>query len=180
MELHIQSSFDCIYNINGEFHERADRLTMSEYDVVYITVFPLKHTLLPYTVKINGAENVKSELACGLRLSPDHYLLMLEPRYIIVYGSANISAPPPKSHIVRLFSLVKSGDISAAYAMLTDELRATIDKSTLSDFFNSYEKIAECNWENGCKFFLVDKNGAAKLHTYSLKDEFIDDITECD
>ena len=46
MELHIQSEFDCVYSINGEFYERADSLTMSEYDVVYVTVFPLKHTLL--------------------------------------------------------------------------------------------------------------------------------------
>ncbi len=47
MELHIKSEFDCIYFINGVMYERVDSLTMSEYDVVYITVLPLKHTLLP-------------------------------------------------------------------------------------------------------------------------------------
>ena len=64
--------------------------------------------------------------------------------------------------------------------MLSADLRAEIDKNTLADFFSEYEKIAECNWESGGKFYLIDKNGAAKLHTYSLKDEFIDDISEYD
>ena len=162
MELHIQSEFDCVYSINGEFYERADSLTMSEYDVVYVTVFPLKHTLLPYTVKLNGAENVKTELAHGLRLSPDHYLLTLAPRYVIVYGNASNVAPPQSGRISRLFSLIKSGDVGAAYAMLSADLRAEIDKNTLADFFSEYEKIAECNWESGGKFYLIDKNGAAK------------------
>ena len=58
MELHIQSDFDCVYSINGEFYERADSITMSEYDVAYITVMPLKFSLLPYTVKLIVAENI--------------------------------------------------------------------------------------------------------------------------
>ncbi|MDE6401054.1 MAG: hypothetical protein K2L54_00400 [Clostridiales bacterium] len=180
MELHIQSDFECVYSINGEFYERAESLTMSEYDVVYVTVFPLKHTLLPYTVKLNGAENIKTELAYGLRLSPEHYLLTLSPRYVIVYGNASAITPPQSSRIARLFSLIKSGDVGAAYAMLSAELRGEIDKNTLVDFFSEYERIAECNWESGGKFYLIDKNGAARLHAYSLKDEFIDDISECD
>ncbi|MCH5165974.1 MAG: hypothetical protein J1G01_06200 [Clostridiales bacterium] len=180
MELHIKSEFDCVYTVNGEFYERADSLTMSEFEVVYITVFPLKHTLLPYTIKLNGAENIRNELACGIRLSPEHYLLSLAPRYIIVYGTASASQPPAKTHIARLFSFIKNGDIAAAYSMLTDELRANIDKATLSSFFSGYERLAECDWESGNKFYLIDKSGVAKLHTYTLKNEFIDDIAECD
>ncbi|MDE7406257.1 MAG: hypothetical protein K2M89_05235 [Clostridiales bacterium] len=179
MELHIQSEFDCIYMINGEFYEYADCVNMSEYDVVYVTVLPLKLSLLPYTVKLCGAENVSSELALGLRLSPDHYLLSLSPRYMTVYSAAPKPAPP-KSHIARLFSLIKSGETQAAYAMLSDELKAGISKDTLTAFFAEYEKLIECNWEKGNKFFLVDKNNAARLHAYTLKNEFIDDISECD
>ncbi|MDE6201740.1 MAG: hypothetical protein K2M47_07720 [Clostridiales bacterium] len=179
MELHIQSEFECIYMINGEFYEYADCITMSEYDVVYVTVLPLKHSLLPYTVKLCGTESVNTELALGLRLSPDHYLLSLSPRYLIVYGSSP-KPTPPKSHIARLFSLIKSGDTTAAYAMLSDELKGSISKDTLSSFFADYEKLIECNWEKGNKFFLIDKNNAARLHAYTLKNEFIDDISECD
>ncbi len=179
MELHIQSDFECIYMINGEFYENADTVAMSEYDVVYVTVFPIKHSLLPYTVKLCGAQNIKSELAVGIRLSPDHYLLSLSPRYLIVYGTTQKPAPP-KSHIARLFTLVKAGDIAAAYAMLSDELKSSISKETLNAFFDGYVKIAECEWERGNKFYLIDKNNAAKLHTYTLKNEFIDDITECE
>lgn len=177
--MHIQSEFECIYMINGEFCEQADCIHMSEYDVVYVTVLPLKHSLLPYTVKLCGTENVKTELALGLRLNQDHYLLSLSPRYLIVYGTAQKPAPP-KSHIARLFALVKSGDISAAYAMLSDELKSSISKDTLNAFFDGYVKIAECEWERGNKFYLIDKNNAARLHTYTLKNEFIDDITECE
>ena len=179
MELHIQSEFECIYLINGEFFEHADSITMSEYDVVYVTVLPIKPQLLPYTVKFCGTENVKTELALGIRLSPDHYLLSLSPRYIIVYGSAP-KPIPPKSHIARLFALVKSGETAAAHAMLSDELKSSITKETLSAFFDDYEKLIECDWEKSNKFFLIDKNSAAHLHTYALKNEFIDDISECD
>lgn len=180
MELHINSEFECVYYINGEFYERADSLTMSEYDIVYVTVFPLKPTLLPYTVKLNGAENISDELASGIRLNPDHYLLTLSPRYMIVYGNAKHSLPPPKSPIARLFSLVKTGDLTAAYAMLTEQLRSTVEKPDLAAFFGDYERIAECTWDNSAKFYLIDKNGVAKLHSYTLKDGFIDDIIEPD
>lgn len=179
MELHIQSEFDCVYLINGEFYERADSITMSEYDVAYITVLPINPRLLPYTVKLCGTENIKTELALGLRLSSDHYLLSLSPRYIIVYGAAP-KPTPPKSHIARLFGLLKAGESAAAYSMLSDELKKSIDRETLSAFFDGYIKLVECEWEKGNNFFLIDSNNAAHLHTYTLKDEFIDDIRECD
>ena len=179
MELHIKSEFDCVYLINGEFYERADTLVMSEFDIVYITVLPLKHTLLPYTVKLCGAENITSELATGIRLGDDPYILSLAPRYIIVYGNAK-PLPPPTSHIARLFSFVKSGDVNSAYAMLSETLKSSIGKPELSAFFADYDRIAECTWDEGRKFFLIDKNGAAHLHTYAVKDEFIDDIVELD
>lgn len=180
MELHIQSDFDGVYYVNGEFFERADSLTMSECDVVYVTVFPLSHTLLPYTVKLCGAENVKSDLAAGVRLSSDHYLLHLLPRHITVYGTSK-KPVPVKSMIARLFACLRSGDSAAAYAMLGENLRAAIDKPALEKFFAGYERLAECNWEPGAnKFYLIDKNGCARLHAYTVKDGFIDDIIECD
>lgn len=180
MELHIQSEFDCVYSINGEFFERADSITMSEYDVVYVSVFPLKHSLLPYTVKLCGAENLKTELAYGIKLSSDHYLLILSPRHMIVYESS-AKQTPAAGRISRLFSLVNSGNIDTAYAMLSDGLQRSIDKPTLESFFSGYERITECPWDkNGNKFYLIDKNGTAKLHSYTLKNEFIDDIVECD
>ena len=179
MELHVQSEFDCIYMINGEFYERADCIAMSEYDVVYVTVLPLKHSLLPYTVKLCGTQNVNDELALGLRLSPEHYMLSLSPRYMTVYNVGPKPAPQ-KSPIARLFSLIKSGEAQAAYAMLSDELKSSISKETLTSFFTDYDRLIECSWEKGNKFFLVDKNNAARLHAYVLKNEFIDDISECD
>lgn len=179
MELHIQSDFDCVYSVNGEFFERATSVSMSEYDVVYVTVFPLGNLLLPYTVKFCGTENIKTELACGVRLSPEHYILTLSPRHMTVYGSRQ-KALLPKSNIARLFAFVKSGDTTSAYAMLTDELKSHIGKSELSEFFKNYEHLIECDWEHGNKFYLININGMSKLHTYTLKNEFIDDITECD
>ncbi len=177
MELHIKSEFDCVYLINGVFYERADTLAMSEYDVVYVTALPLKHTLLPYTVKLCGAENINGELATGIRLGAEHYLLSLAPRYIIVYGNAQ-PLPPPSTPITRLFALIKSGDATSAYAMLSEKLKESISKADLTAFFKDYSRIAECTWEDGNGFYLIDKNGMAKLHSYTLKDELIDDIIE--
>ncbi len=182
MELHIQSEFDCVYLINGELTERADSLTMSEYDVAYITVFPLDTSLLPYTVKLVNADNVKNEFALGIRLSSEHYLLVLSPRRPIVYKTSPQTVACATSRMGRLFSLVRSGDVSAAYAMLTDELRASIDKKTLEAFFDGYERLVDCTWEQGDahKFYLITESGVARLHSYALKNEFIDDIAECD
>ena len=179
MELHIQSEFECIYYINGEFFERADSLAMSEFDVVYVTVFPIKPTLLPYTVKLRGAETVKTEFAFGMRLSTEHYLLSLLPRHMIVY-SGTLKPLPPLSPISRLYAFLRGGDVGSAYAMLSAELKSSIDKATLERFFSDCERIAECRWEDGNKFYKIDKNCTAKLCAYTLKDEFIDDITECD
>ncbi len=180
MELHIQSDFDCVYSINGEFYERADSITMSEYDVAYITVMPLKFSLLPYTVKLIGAENIKSELATGIRLSSNHYLLSLAPRYSIVYGCAPSNQTPSADPVMRLFSLVRNGDITAAMSMLSSDLKTAIDPTTLREFFAPYERAVACNWESGNKFYLIDKNGAAHLHSYRITDGFIDDLTELD
>lgn len=182
MELHIQSDFDCIYLINGELAERADSVTMSEYDVAYITVLPLDVSLLPYTVKIVNADNINNGLAIGIRLSSEHYLLSLAPRRPVIYrtdASAPVACGP--SRISRLFFNIKSGNIAAAYAMLSDSLKAALDKKTLEAFFNGYERLVECTWEkSGNKFYLITPSGVAKLHTYSVQNEFIDDITECD
>ncbi len=178
MELHIKSDFDCVYLINGELMERADSLAVTEYDVVYVTVLPLRLNLLPYTVKLCGAENTSSEVYSGIRLDENNYLLSLSPRYMTVYGMTP-AAVTPSSPIARLFSLVKIGDLGSAYAMLSEELRSSIDKNDLNGFFAGYERIAECTWESdGSRFYLIDKNGGAKLHSYSVKDEFIDNIVE--
>ena len=179
MELHIKSEFDCVFMINGELFERAECLTVPEYDVVYITVLPLKLTLLPYTVKLCGSESVESEVYKGLRLDDTHYLLTLSPRYMTVYATAPTAPPAPASPIARLFSLIKNGDLNSALNMLSADLKQTINKSDLNAFFSDYDRIAECTWEEGTKFYLIGKSGA-KLHTYTMKDEFIDDITECD
>ncbi len=180
MELHIKSEFDCVYLINGELVERADAVCVAEFDVVYVTVLPLRLNLLPYTVRLCGAENVSGEVYSGIRLDENNYLLSLSPRYMTVYCAAPPSVAP-SSPIARLFSLVKNGDLGSAYAMLSEELRSNIDKNDLNGFFADFERIAECTWENsGARFYLIDKNGGAKLHSYSLRDEFIDDIVEVD
>ncbi|MBD5130977.1 MAG: hypothetical protein HDT28_00040 [Clostridiales bacterium] len=179
MELHIQTDFDCVFNINGEFVERCDSLQMQEYDVVYVTVLPLNAGMLPYTVKLVATESLKTPLACGIRLSPEHYLLLLAPHYPVVYGCAPNKTPTaPISPITRLFSLIKNCEENSAYAMLTDNLKRDIDKKTLIGFFDGYERIAECSWKNDGEFYLIDKNGNAKLHSYTVKDGFIDDIVE--
>ncbi len=179
MELHIKTGFECVLLINGELYERADCLEISEFDVIYVTALPLNCSLLPYTVKLAGAENISSELAVGIRLGSDHYLLTLSPRYMTVYSCAP-PPPQPSSPICRLFSLVKDGEIDAAYSMLSDELKSAIDKDSLTSFFAPYENIAECSWEpQPGRFFLIG-NGAARLHSYTVDGALIDDIVEID
>ena len=113
MELHIKSEFDCVYLINGELAERADAVCVAEFDVVYVTVLPLRLNLLPYTVRLCGAENVSGEVYSGIRLDENNYLLSLSPRYMTVYCAAPPSVAP-SSPIARLFSLVKNGDLGSA------------------------------------------------------------------
>lgn len=181
MELHIQSDFDCVYSINGELTDRADSLTMSEYDVVYITVFPIDVRLLPYTVKLEGADNVKTPLAAGVRLSAEHYLLCLAPRLPVLYGNAanfgNVASP---GRIGRLFSHVKNGDMHAAFAMLSENLKSGITHNALEAFFSGCEHVAECTWTDGNYFYIIPASGQPRRCSYTLKDEFIDDLAQCD
>lgn len=181
MELHIQSDFECVYGINGELTDRADSITMSEYDVVYVTVFPIDIRLLPYTVKIVNADNVKNALAVGIRLSSEHYLLTLAPRTPVLYQAPDGTFRTDRSsRICRLFAHVKNGDMTAALAMLSDSLKSSINKNTLEAFFVGYERIAECTWSKDNTFYLITDSGTARLCAYTVKDEFIDDITQCD
>lgn len=174
MELHIQYDFDCVLTINGDIFE-GQTITMNAFDTVYVFVMPIGTTLLPYAVKFCGNESIKSELSVGVRLNDEHYLLLLKPRYMTVYAQETFS--PPKSRIARLFAHIKRGDDTAAYAMLTDELKAQIDRHTLVDFFDKYDEIIECPWQGEGKFYLLI-GCTAKLHTYTVKNEFIDDIGE--
>lgn len=178
MELHIKSLFDCVYLINGEFFERADSVAFSEFDMIYVTVLPVKHTLLPYTVRLEGARPVDCELYNGLRLDANNYLLALEPRYMTVYNCNKTDGATPASPIARLFSLLKSGDVFTAYAMLSESLKATVDRNGLIGFFDGYDRVEECFWEDAPLFYLIDTNGVAHLNKYTLVDGFIDNIEE--
>lgn len=179
MELHIKNEFDSVFLINGELIERAECLSADEYDLIYVTVLPLSTTLLPYTVKLSLSANVSDELYNGIRLDERHYLLTLQPRYMTVYAGTHPDVLTT-SPISRLFSFVKSGDLAAAYAMLSPSLQSTLGKGDMGDFFLGYERICECTWEkhDEPRFYLIDKNGAAKLHSYTLKDGFIENIVE--
>ena len=178
MELHIKSKFDCVYLINGEFFERAHSLGISEFDIIYVTVLPIKHTLLPYTVRLEGARTVHSELYDGIRLSDKHYLLTLEPKYMTVYSCNRQDVLSQPSPVSRLFTLIKNGDAFTAYAMLSESLKSTVDKNGLISFFDGFERIEECFWEEEPLFYLIDTNGVAHLNKYTLDGGFIDNIEE--
>lgn len=180
MELHIKSKFDCVFIINGDFFETATSLTFSEFDVLYITVLPIKHTLLPYTVKLEGARNTKAELYGGIRLDNNNYLLTLEPRHMTVYGFTRQDPIVQPSPVMRLFTLIKNGDVFSAYAMLSESLKATVDKRALAAFFEGYDRIEECFWRDEPLFYLIDSNEVAHLNKYTLTDGFIDNIEEID
>lgn len=175
MELHIQTLFDCALLVNGGFFEPQSVLELGEFDVLYVTVLPTDCALLPYTVKLVGAQPVHTELALGLRLSDSLYLLELSPRRPVMYACT--PPPPPSTPISRLFAAVKAGELERAHAMLTDRLKADVDRTTLSSFFSRYTRLVECLWEPAARaFYLIDSNGNAVRHTYSLVNDLIDDL----
>ena len=178
MELHIKSKFDCVFLINGEFFENARSVTISEFDILYITVLPLKHTLLTYTVKLDGARTVHTDLYDGIRLDDKNYLLILEARHMSIYCCTRQDSIAQPSVVTRLFSLIKNGDAFTAYSMLSESLKASIDKNGLIRFFDGYDRIEECFWEEAPLFYLIDSNGGAHLYRYTLSDGFIDNIEE--
>ena len=178
MELHIKSKFDCVYLLNGDFFERADTVTIGEFDIVYVTVLPIKHTLLPYTVRLDGARNVHGELYDGIRLGENHFLLTLEPRHMTVYSCTRQDILPQPSPVGRLFSLIKSGDTFSAYAMLSESLKSTVDKNGLVGFFDGFTRLEECFWDDSPLFYLISESGAAHLNKYTMDGGFIDNIEE--
>lgn len=175
MELHIQPLFDCALLVNGAFFEPRSPLELGEYDVLYVTALPTDCALLPYTVKLVGAQPVHTELALGLRLSDGLYVLELAPRRPVLYSFA--PPPPPATPIARLFAAVKAGELDRAFSMLTDRLKADIDRATLAQFFARYSRLVECSWDPASHiFYLVDNNGNAVKHNFTLVNDLIDDL----
>ena len=141
----LSSEFECVYLVNGAFREQADSIVYPADSALYITLLPLKATLLPYTVKIVGAEIINNiELAEVFEFSPDHLLIKFKQRHNYVYtASMSQTLAQEKGTAVQLFNFVKRGEIQNARRLMTRELSDSIDDEALSTFFEPYSTILE-------------------------------------
>lgn len=179
-----ESSFPAVYTVNGVFFESLTRLKAELSDSIFITLFPLDAVYLPYTVRIGGGEIfANAPLAKQYKLRDDRFLIRFLPRFNYVYSPVGHSAPNEKGSVVkRLFEEVKERDLTAARALLTEELSKSVDDNSLLEFFDGYLDIVDNNGyvrTSGNTFFLIpDSGGTASLFRAQLKDGLVDNIEE--
>ncbi len=180
INLFLRPDFESAYLINGAFTDKRG-VTIQSDRVTYITLLPLCAALLPYTVKICG---VRPDSNAGLvkvtKLSDCEAVIRFAPRYNYVYCP---DPPAPKEKetdcAVRFFGCVTSGDYSAARALMTPELSATVTDEALGEFFSEYEEvIPNDDFSDGGGYYLVRKSGGAAMFDFTRKNGLIDDITE--
>lgn len=182
--------FECdspaVFLVNGVFFDSLTRLKAEQSDSLYITVLPLDALYLPYTVRIGGGQvYANSSLTCLYRLRSERYLVRFLPRFNYVYTPVR-HEPPKKSAgaVSALLEAVKSRDLSAARALLTPELSASVDDNSLLEFFDGYSCAVENNgYVLGIpnSFFLIpDDNETASLFVAEYKNGLIDNLDEAE
>lgn len=182
--MYLKSADSAVFMANGVFLENNSCIRYKNCEAVYVTVFPLSPALLPYTVKFVG-QNVMpcGQLVTVISLSCDKFLAMFDKRYSYVFAPETCRpAPCDKCGIVsEFFECVKHGDMKKARSMMTGELSSSVDDVSLADFLGGYKAVIQDeNFLSSSpdSFLLIDNDNAAHAHTFSLKNNLIDNITE--
>ncbi len=182
--MYLKSVDNAVFTANGIFLENNSCIRYDNCEAVYATVFPLSPALLPYTVKFVG-QNVMScdRLVSVIRLDCDKFLSIFDKRYSYIFSpETQPLIPRDKCGVVsEFFRCVKCGDMKKARSMMTNELSASVDDAALADFLSDYKTvIRDENFMSSDpdSFLLIDNDNAAHSHTFSLKNNLIDNIAE--
>lgn len=171
MDMYIDCRFDAVFTVNGVLCERGDKMTADETAVLYVTVFPLGCSLLPYTLRLNGLRNLYDPLARGYRHN-DIYILKLRPRYMYAYAP-KLPESPPADIASRFFAFVKDNDLHSAFALCTDSLKGALNADSLTAYFADYDDIAQL--PNG-KYLLCSPTKCDEFE-FTLLNGKIDDVS---
>lgn len=136
--------FECVMLINGAFNEKPAPVTYPSSSPLYVTLFPLKALLLPYTVKLLGGKAMSNtELASSCEIAADRFIIGFAERHNYVYSPKAVEETPIKGLPPRLFALVKAGDFESARKLMTRELSESVDDAAIAEFFAPYSGIIE-------------------------------------
>lgn len=180
---YIEADFDCAFLINGAFREQAGLFKYPASSPLYVTVLPLSAVLLPYTVKVVGGRTVGNENIAGCYAAgSSRYILKLKARHNYVYSPvAPVSTTHGKGAAHDLFIAVKSGDTSAARALMTGSLSASIDNESLLAFFSAYSDIIANRFSDiGANYLLVAGDKKCEAFNFAFSGNLIDNIEQID
>ena len=182
-QIHIKTEFSAVYLLNGTFVESAESFSYKTGESLYITVLPLSAHLLPYTVKIVGGRALCNEKLCAVFSRKKSLFVKLLPRYNYIYTpSKDDTIMATATAVERFFYLVKQKNPLAARKYLSEGLSATIDDSSLEDFFGDYTAIVKDDFNavtsaEDSHFYLIDKNGQGVRFAFETISGLIDNIT---
>lgn len=176
----VQSEFECVYLVNGSFRDTLNVVEYASDSPLYITVFPLKAMLLPYTVKLLAGRIMNNhDLADSFEVSESCFTVRLKERHNYVYSPVSPHAAQVPSGVVPAFwKAVKSGELTDARRLLTKELSDSVDDDSLTAFFAPYSDIVPNTFPDiDCSYFLINtETGKSEPYSFQIVNGHIADI----
>ena len=172
MKTVLKSDFECVYSVNGRITE-GGRISLTESEVYYITVFPLSAVYLPYTVKTVGNRiHSNKELCVRITVKDLTYLLFCK-RYPYVYSPTPYACDG--GTVKEFFSLVKQNKFDKARGLMSKALSESVSNDALKGFFEKYEYVLDT--EVADEWILATKEGEGEYFTFVLRHGLIEDIS---
>ena len=180
--LHFEATFDAVYSVNGIFLENALKINYPKNQAMYITVFPLKAQLLPYTIKLISGKVVSNKELCDcISLPMDNFLIRLNPRHNYVYSPTSRTVEPPIGVVEKFCSNIKKGNLSQARSMMTGDLNNCIDDEGMVEFFKEFVDIVPNKYFDHLPsegYFLITKDCTSAFYMFDIVEGLIDNIRQ--
>ncbi|MCL1945391.1 MAG: hypothetical protein FWF56_06290 [Firmicutes bacterium] len=180
--LHFEASFEAVYSVNGIFLESANKIKYQDNQAIYVTVFPLKAQLLPYTVKLIGGKVVTNKELCdSFALPLDNYFVKLHPRHNYVYSPQTRRTDISTDIVEQFYNYIKKGNLTMARTMMTEDLNKCIEDDGMTAFFAEFVELIKNNFFDDLPnsgYFLITKDGQNAFYIFDIVDGLIDNIRQ--
>lgn len=180
--LHFEALFETVYSVNGIFLENAVKINYPTNQAIYVTVFPLKAQLLPYTIKLIGGKVVLNKELCDVVALPfDNYFVRLHPRHNYVYSPQSRKNDASLDLVESFYQNVKKGNLSTARTLMTDDLNKCIEDDGMVAFFKEFVDIVPNKFFDdlpGSGYFMVTSDRQCALYIFDIVDGLIDNIRQ--
>jgi hypothetical protein len=180
--LHFETAYEAVYAVNGVFLENAQKIRYEDNQAIYVTVFPLKAQLLPYTVKLIGGKVVcNKELCDSFALPHNNFFVRLQPRHNYVYSPTARVIEQSAGIVPSFYHKIKNGDITQARKLMTQDLNKCIEDDAMQAFFKDFIAIIPNKFFDNLSphgYFLINTANECSFYIFDIVDGLIDNIRQ--